>query len=277
MKEILVRTLSGALYIAIVLTAVFASSEWFLALIFLLAAGTLNEYLTLSGLSRRFYFLFLILAFYIFNFTDSGLGVSLLFLFFSIAVNSSLIQSLFAQPGKEILNNHDGITAVFYLIAGFVFLTQIPSVNENGVFLPYSIAAVFILMWSNDTFAFLTGKAFGKKKLLERISPKKTVEGFVGGLAGSIAISYIIYDLLQKQVLENELAYPLWGWIVLACLISVLGTFGDLIQSKLKRQAGVKDSGMIMPGHGGLYDRLDSIVFASPFVYGFLLIIQYVS
>jgi len=116
MKEILVRTLSGALYIAIVLTAVFASSEWFLALIFLLAAGTLNEYLTLTGLSRRFYFLFLILAFYIFNFTDSGLGVSLLFLFFSIAVNSSLIQSLFAQPGKEILNNHDFSYIYFFFV-----------------------------------------------------------------------------------------------------------------------------------------------------------------
>jgi phosphatidate cytidylyltransferase len=104
---------------------------------------------------------------------------------------------------------------------------------------------------------------------LERISPKKTIEGFFGGLAGSLFAGFLIFKYLDL--------YPLWMWIVMALIATVFGTIGDLIQSKFKRQAGVKDSGILMPGHGGLYDRLDSIVYASPFIYAFLEISDYVS
>ncbi len=167
------------------------------------------------------------------------------------------------------------ITVVFYIISGFVFLTLIPMIG--GVFVPELIVAVFILVWSNDTFAFLIGKNFGKHKLLERISPKKTIEGFVGGMLGALLAGFIIFKLLENYRPMDALKYPLWVWIVMAIIISVFGTIGDLIQSKFKRQAGVKDSGIIMPGHGGLYDRLDSIIYATPFVYAFLLIVDNVS
>ena len=108
----------------------------------------------------------------------------------------------------------------------------------------------------------------GKHKLLERISPKKTIEGFVGGLVFACIASVFIYqytDLLSVGL-----------WLTVAVTTSVFGTLGDLIQSQLKRQAGVKDSGQLMPGHGGIYDRLDSIIFASPFIYLFLIILEYV-
>ena len=147
----------------------------------------------------------------------------------------------------------------------------------GGEFLPELIVAVFILVWSNDTFAFLIGKNFGKHKLLERISPKKTIEGFVGGMLGALLAGFVIFKLLENYRPMDALQYPLWVWIVMAIIISVFGTIGDLIQSKFKRQAGVKDSGIIMPGHGGLYDRLDSIIYATPFVYAFLLIVDNVS
>jgi phosphatidate cytidylyltransferase len=88
---------------------------------------------------------------------------------------------------------------------------------------------------------------------------------------------FVIFKVLQTHRLFDAQIYPLWVWITMAVIISVFGTVGDLIQSKFKRQAGVKDSGIIMPGHGGLYDRLDSIIYASPFVYAFLLIVDNVS
>ena len=110
---------------------------------------------------------------------------------------------------------------------------------------------------------------FGKRKLKEKISPKKTIEGFIGGLLAALIGGVIIFN--------TTLLYSPPFWLLLALLVSVLGTTGDLIQSKFKRLAGVKDSGRIMPGHGGVYDRLDSIIFASPFIYLFIIFINYVS
>ena len=121
----------------------------------------------------------------------------------------------------------------------------------------------------NDSAAYVVGKNFGKQKLFPSISPKKTVEGFLGGLFFACISSYFI--ALYTETLNFNY------WLILAIIVSVLGTLGDLIESKFKRQAGVKDSGVIMPGHGGLLDRLDSIIFASPFIYLFLRITTHVS
>ncbi len=127
----------------------------------------------------------------------------------------------------------------------------------------------FILVWVNDTFAYLIGKTVGKQKLFPRISPKKTVEGFLGGLFFSCVSSYFIAKFTGTLDFTT--------WLIMSIIISVFGTLGDLIESKYKRQANVKDSGVIMPGHGGLLDRLDSIIFAAPFIYLFLRLIDYVS
>ena len=169
------------------------------------------------------------------------------------------------------------ITVIFYIISGFVFLTLIPIIRGDHHFMPEIIVAIFALVWSNDTFAYLIGKRFGKHKLLERVSPKKTVEGFLGGLLGSLIAGVVIFMIFNYFKPVDAILYPIWVWIVLAIIVAVFGTIGDLIQSRFKRQAGVKDSGIIMPGHGGLYDRLDSIIYASPFVYAFLLIVENVS
>lgn len=148
---------------------------------------------------------------------------------------------------------------------------------HTGEFSPDYIMGVFVLIWANDTFAFVIGKTFGRHKLLERISPKKTIEGFLGGLVGSICASLLIFEYLSTHYISTIDNNALWIWISLAVIVSVFGTIGDLIQSKFKRQAGVKDSGALMPGHGGVYDRLDSIVYASPFIFAFLEVIEYVS
>ena len=127
-----------------------------------------------------------------------------------------------------------------------------------------------MLIWTNDTFAYLVGKNFGKHKLFPSVSPKKTIEGFIGGLLFSV----ICGILLGKYFIGVKHIY---FWVVIAIIVSIFSTLGDLIESKLKRIAGVKDSGTIMPGHGGILDRLDSIIFVIPFINLFYLILRYVS
>ena len=138
-----------------------------------------------------------------------------------------------------------------------------------GDYNPQIILGIFILIWTNDSFAYLIGKNFGKQKLFASISPKKTVEGFLGGVFFSAIGSYFIALIAPSLSFTN--------WLIISVLVSVFGTLGDLVESKYKRQASVKDSGKIMPGHGGMLDRLDSAIFAAPFIYLFLRILNYVS
>ncbi len=267
MKELIVRAISGVLYISIVIFCLFTSREWFMGLFLVLAGITLNEYLRIIGLKSLLAYLLLVLLFYFMSYDVFDHYAVYLLLILCCFVCLFLMKELFTDGEISMFLLKKYVTTVFYIISGFVFLTLIPV--QDGIFVPEVVVGVFILVWSNDSFAYLVGKNFGKKKLMERVSPKKTVEGFIGGIAGSVAAGFIIFKYFEH--------FPLWMWIVMALIASVIGTIGDLIQSKLKRQAGVKDSGVLMPGHGGLYDRLDSIIYSSPFLYAFIEITKYVS
>ncbi|XOL41422.1 hypothetical protein KCTC32420_01806 [Aequorivita nionensis] len=277
MKEILVRTLSGVLYISIIIFAMFTSREWFMGLFFVLAVITLSEYLKLIHLTSYLAYFLLAASFYFLSYNVFAENAIYLLLILSGFVNLFLLKDVLWTSKIPMFEKKKYITVIFYIISGFVFLTLIPIMNIDGRFMPEIIVAVFVLVWSNDTFAYLIGKNFGRHKLLERISPKKTIEGFVGGLLGALLAGFVIFKVLENYSPMDAERYPLWIWIAMAIIVSIFGTIGDLIQSKFKRQAGVKDSGIIMPGHGGLYDRLDSIIYASPFVYAFLLIVDNVS
>lgn len=245
----------------------FASREWFVALFFILAMITLYEFSRLIGSKNYFAYLLLVVGVYFLGYLDMNPIVLSLFLTGTLIVNILFIRDILWIGKNTIFNSNKYIPIIFYLIGGFIFLTLIP--YKNSQFFPEIIVGVFILVWANDTFAYVIGTRFGKHKLLERVSPNKTIEGFLGGLIGSIIASFIIFKYIQ---VFHEII-----WVLLAIFISVFGTIGDLIQSKFKRLAGVKDSGVLMPGHGGLFDRLDSILFASPFVYAFVKILDYVS
>ena len=149
--------------------------------------------------------------------------------------------------------------AIFYLALPFSLALGIDS---------KLLLSIFFIIWASDSFAYLTGKNFGKHKLAEKISPKKTIEGVVGGLAGGLIIAYLIY-----RYSGWELMLKLPQFLILTLIIVIFGTLGDLLESRFKRLAKVKDSGNVIPGHGGILDRLDSFIFAVPFVYVFLLII----
>jgi phosphatidate cytidylyltransferase len=134
--------------------------------------------------------------------------------------------------------------------------------HAHITFSPGIIIGFFILIWINDTGAYLTGMSVGKHKLMERISPKKTWEGFFGGLILATVAAWFLSDWLG--VVDR------FQWVIIAVLISVAGTYGDLVESMLKRSTGVKDSGTILPGHGGFLDRFDSAIMSFPLVYLFI-------
>ena len=267
MKEVIVRFLSGVLYISIFLFSLFMSREWYIGLLFILAVITLNEFLKLVNLKGIIVYIILAISFYFLCYKEINSSIILILLSATILVNLFLIRDILVLNKTSLFKSKRYFCIIFYIISGFVFLSLIPFTNK--VFEPKIILGIFILVWTNDTFAYLVGKGFGKRKLMEKISPKKTIEGFFGGLAGALLASFIFFKFTS--------IYNLIFWLFLALLVSVLGTIGDLIQSKFKRLAGVKDSGNIMPGHGGVYDRLDSIIFSSPFIYFFIIIINYVS
>lgn len=267
MKELLVRGLSGAVYIAIVIASMFLSREWFMGLFIVLAIITLSEFLKLVRLKSYLSYALLFAGMYFFSYNVFDHYALQLLLILCLFINLFLLKDVLWTSKIPMFEKKKYIAVILYLISGFIFLTNIPYRDET--FKPEILLAVFIIIWANDSCAYLVGKNFGKRKLLERISPKKTVEGFLGGLLGALIASFIIFKVIGF--------YNIATWLGMAVLIAVFGTIGDLIQSKFKRQAGVKDSGRLMPGHGGMYDRLDSIIYASPFVYAFLEIIDYVS
>ena len=267
MKENIVRLLSGLLYVSILVVSVFSSEFAFTTLFLLFGLICLRELQRLLRLSSILGYLLLIAFFYIFSYARLSPYGTIALLLITIFVNLFLVKDLLIVHKIPLFEKKKYVIIIFYLIASLIFLTLIPS--YSGDFTPEMVVAVFSLIWINDTFAYLVGKNFGKKKLFERISPNKTIEGFLGGLAFSVLGGYALF------LITNLLTLPIW--LGLAVIMSIFGTLGDLIQSKFKRQAGVKDSGTLMPGHGGLFDRLDSIIFASPFVYAYLQLWNYVS
>ncbi len=128
------------------------------------------------------------------------------------------------------------------------------------------VLGTLFLLWASDTGAYFAGKNFGKTKLFERISPKKTWEGTIGGAVLSLAVAYVI-SLFFKDL-------RLWEWLIISLIMVIIGSLGDLVESMLKRSINVKDSGSLIPGHGGLLDRFDGLLIAAPFVATFLILIE---
>jgi phosphatidate cytidylyltransferase len=169
--------------------------------------------------------------------------------------------ALFKRTENAIQSAMYTIGGIIYAVLPFALLNQTvfydPGIGVD-TFEPKLILGIIFLIWSNDTFAYLGGSLFGKNKMIERVSPGKTWEGTIIGVLITFGLSFLF------NMLFNLGDYT---WQILGIMVPVLATIGDLVESKLKREAGVKDSGNIMPGHGGALDRFDSLIFVSPFVY----------
>ncbi len=169
-----------------------------------------------------------------------------------------LVVFLFRRGPLEAIPRALSIAVLSWLYCGLLIASLVGLRLRFGV--PWVIVA-FVVSWANDTFAYFAGHAFGKHRLYERISPKKTWEGFAGGLVGSVVGAFAVLWLLHPRGLGPG------GAVAVGLGAGVLGPLGDLAESMIKRAAGVKDSGKIIPGHGGLLDRIDALLFVAPWAY----------
>lgn len=177
-----------------------------------------------------------------------------------------LIFEIFSSKENTIGNSGLNLLGFIYISAPFGLLNFIVLTSIDGhdsTFYPWILAGVFFILWINDSGAYIIGSAFGKHKMCPNISPKKSWEGLIGGAVFGIIMGIINAVLFQALSMTN--------WIVIAVLTVIFGTLGDLFQSKIKREIGVKDSGNILPGHGGFLDRLDSLLFVIPAIFIWLI------
>lgn len=267
MREILRRSITGIIYVVLLLGTVFLSSDAFDFLFMVFGLACLYEFKKIVRIKGYYIFLAYLALWwvYIYLVQDGDLVTVLMLL--TITVDLALLMFLFSNRPRKFTDFQKFVIAVFYIGGGCIFLTMIPYKQED--FAQFLIMGIFILIWVNDTFAYLVGRAFGRTKLFPSVSPKKTIEGSIGGLIFALVAAYILSWYETKLTVAQ--------WMAMAALIVVAGSLGDLLESKFKRMAGVKDSGAILPGHGGIWDRLDSLVFAAPFAYLILNLFSYVS
>jgi len=257
MSNLLRRSFSGIIFVLVFVFAILFSEYSYIVLTTIFGLLCIWEFTKMIEFKGLISYIFFGLTVFLFLKRPESYGVTVI-LIITLLSSIYLIYQLYTK--KEITFRTDrsklGIT-IRYLIFSLSFLVLIPFYNEE--YHPYLILNILVLIWVNDSFAFLVGKNFGKRKLFESVSPKKTIEGFLGGAIFSLIAVFIISKYLT--------IFSTLNWMIISVIISSIGTIGDLIESKFKRQANIKDSGTIMPGHGGILDRLDSLLFVAPFVY----------
>ena len=183
-------------------------------------------------------------------------------LFVMLLVPLMFICELYRKSPTPIANIGSTLTGVIYVALPMSLLLFIPLMLSRGEWQPWSIIFYIFIIWANDVCAYLFGITLGKHRLFERISPKKSWEGFIGGLLGAMAMGYVAATFLDGNFVV---------WIGMALIAAVTGVFGDLVESLFKRSVDMKDSGNIIPGHGGWLDRFDALILSAPFVFIYLM------
>ena len=267
MKKLVVRALSGAVYVALVVCSVLFGGEWaFPILCAVFAALGIIEFLRLAGygffrcpamavidvLTGLSVTLWPLLA-SVLNFTWAIIVPGAVVVFFILLRPVAQLYSREENPVRHIASS---IMSVVY-VAGPLAMASMAYYYGGAAF----ILLLFVMIWLNDTGAFLVGSAIGRHRLFPRLSPKKSWEGFVGGIVFCVAAAVGAYFLFPASFQGQTV----WTLALLGLVTCVAATWGDLFESMIKRTAGVKDSGNIMPGHGGILDRIDSLLFVVPF------------
>jgi len=261
------RAITGFFFIVVMLASVFFGHNAFGAFYLILSLFCLHEFYGLnikSGIqpNRATGFInavFIYSIFALLTYKDIPLYHRLLFIL-PISISAVFIQELFKITVAPFTN-------IAYTLAGLVFVT-IPFtffhalVYVAGAYNFHFALGFLLMLWANDTGAYLVGMSIGRHKLFERHSPKKTWEGFFGGVIIAACVGYLLSRYFTELGWQH--------WVVMAVLIGFFGTIGDLIESMFKRSINIKDSGGILPGHGGLLDRFDGFLLAAPIVYTYL-------
>ena len=269
------RILVALLGIPVIILPIYFGGSIFFLMITLITIQSFNEFISIQGsvgekISKELSLvsLLLFLSCFLLIFTEQQL-VNPVYLFFIPFILFSYI--LLIEKDKPIARLGQISSSFFYPIlplSCLVLFDRHPSWLEIPDFISSKfLFAIFVALWLGDSAAYFTGRAIGKRKLFERISPNKTWEGAISNFIFSV-IGFII----GLNIIEIDL--PLKDSIICGIIIGVFGQIGDLFESYLKRDAGVKDSSNILPGHGGFLDRFDSLIFAGPLVLFYLIIVS---
>jgi len=273
------RTITGAFIVICVLGGLWLHPVSFFIIIAVMIAGTQHEYyMMVRGTGIRPQTIAGIIAGFVIYLISTTVAAGWLpgktFLLLIPLVTFVMVAELFRKVERPFDSLAHTFFSILYTAAPFSLLPFAafghtglePLIKMNGVgFSPGIPVGFFLLLWTNDTGAYLVGSAIGKHRLFERISPKKSWEGFIGGLILTLLVARLIGGWLG--VADTT------GWMIIAVIISIAGTAGDLLESMLKRSLGLKDSGTILPGHGGFLDRFDSVVVSFPLVYLYIAIL----
>ncbi len=259
------RLLTGSVFTGSIVAAIWWGPVPFVLLFLLAALLSLNEFYSLiqndgPEINRKFgiicgFLLYLLIALRSYWSTEYKWEV----LIFPL-LSTIFIVELFRKKANPFNNIGFTLLGILYTVLPFAFLMNISVFSGNydrGILLGY-----FLLLWSSDSFAYVFGNLLGKHRLFERISPKKSWEGSIGGGLSTLGVAHLL-SIYQPQL-------PWLHWMIIGLIIIVTGTLGDLVESLLKRSLHVKDSGSILPGHGGLLDRFDALFLSTPFVWAFL-------
>ena len=271
MKNLIIRALTGIIFVVVLISAICIHPIFFLILFCIITGLTLWEFGGLvkhyenANLQRTVNMLggvYLFIATFV---HANGLTDGKIFLPYLLFIMLTMIAELYYKAPNPINNWAFTLFAQIYCAGSFSMLNFIgaePGTPGVMSYTPLFIMAIFIFVWLDDTGAYLVGSLIGKHKLFERISPKKSWEGFFGGLILALASSQAFAWFAPEINRMN--------WLGLAATVVLFGTWGDLIESLLKRTLGVKDSGNVLPGHGGMLDRFDSVMLAVPASYIYL-------
>ena len=195
---------------------------------------------------------------------EAGGAVLYLLLYIGLLLPTLFVCELFRRSATPLANLGATLLGVLYVAVPLSLLLYVPVLAGDGVWRPETVLCYIFIIWANDVFAYLVGMTFGRHRLCERLSPKKSWEGFFGGLAGAVATGLAAAYALDANY---------WVWGGLALVASLSGVAGDLVESMFKREAGVKDSGQVIPGHGGVLDRFDALLLSAPYVFLYLLLV----
>ncbi len=271
LKNLIKRALTGIIFVALLIGGIILHPVTFLILFSIITGLTLWEFYGLTryyenaGVKRIISTLggtYLFVATFLFANNYTGGYIYFPFLAFLMY---TIISELYFKESNPINNWALTIFPQVYCAGFFSLLNFIASsANADGIieYHPLFVLAIFIIVWVNDTGAYCIGSLFGKNRLFERISPKKSWEGFIGGMVAAL-IAAFIFGYFFSDI-------SVYKWLGLAAIIVVFATWGDLAESLLKRTVGVKDSGTALPGHGGFLDRFDSIMMVTPAAYMYI-------
>ena len=273
MKNLAVRALSGAVLAVVTVGAILLSKWTYGALLLAILAGGMYETYRLAACNgaRPQYGMGLaagVALFAVNFFAGTGLLETtdlprLLTLYFLVMLPAVFICELFRRLERPETNVGATLLGVGYVALPLSLMCYIPAVG--GVWQPWTMIAFVFIIWANDVFAYLVGMSVGRHRLCERLSPKKSWEGFFGGIAGAVVMGIVAARMLDGNM---------WVWAGLALVAAVSGVLGDLVESMFKRAAGVKDSGRLIPGHGGVLDRFDAMLLSAPFVFVYMLFVM---